>query len=127
MLKWRMTSLTTNFFKVSETNTFKCTTHMHPTQINFFLQFYHGVSADRLGNIHFRTVDLGTGDGMMDKCLPVHVMNMVTKDISSDNNFVCNIHPLFTLQEDNIHCKECDVDKCWDGQAALASLTSLQK
>lgn len=51
---------------------------------------------------------------MMDKCLSVHVFNIITKDIPKDNYFICNIHPECILQADQTHCKECSKGECWN-------------
>ena len=79
-------------------------TYQHPSQLNIFIDFVKkaefnqasvfflglcGVSKDRLGNIHLGNVNLGTGEGVTDKCLSVHVLKVIAKNIPQDNYFVC--------------------------------------
>ncbi len=117
-------------------------THQHSTQVNIFIDFVEkakmnqasvfflglcGVSIDRLGNTRLGNVDLGTGDGLTDKCLSVHVMNVIAKDIPQDSYFVCNVRPSCILKKDKIHCKECDEGECTNMVELLTILHNFTK
>ena len=100
---------------------------MEFNQASVFFLGLCGVSKDRLGNIHLGNVNLGTGEGVTDKCLSVHILKVIAKNIPQDNYFVCNVRPMCILKKDGIHCKECDQGECWNMVELLAIFNNFMK
>jgi hypothetical protein len=73
-----------------------------------FIQGKCGVNKLRKGNHHLGDVNLMSGEGLTDKCASVLAYRCITSLLPDDSYFLCNVRPHCILQDDMVHCKDCD-------------------